>query len=376
MKIAFVYDVAYPWHVGGAEAVTFNEAKGLAAGNEVHFFTMQWPEMKQEFKHEGIIYHARHRVDQSKLYRHGRRSVREALVFSFGLLRMFSYDFDVVISNYFPILDAPFVYLFCKLKGSKYIMEVAEVWDREYWKGYLGSFFGSIASAYSDFALRLADHYICISSATAEKVMAAGIDGSRVTVYCPVIEDEKLSRIRASAHQKKRVVFSGRFIKDKRLDKWIEVVGAASRSVRGLEALIIGDGPEKENLEAIIKERKLGDTIKIMPFYKDKSDFYRVLKDSGALLNMSEREGLSIIVMESVALGVPAILPDYSPIPREIKSMCVVKSEKLLPGTIAQILNSREREEYIKNIDNLKTFSASRIAEVYSKVFEKLGVQG
>ncbi len=374
MKIAFVYDVAYPWHVGGAEAVTFEEARGLAKEHEVHFFTMKWPKMGEEFVHERIIYHARRGINQDRLYRHGRRSIMEAVFFSVGLLRMFRHDFDVVISNYFPILDAPFVYLYCKLKGAKYIMEVDEVWDRNYWESYLGQFLGSIASAYSSFAIKLADHYICISSATADKVAAEGIQRSRITTYCPVINDEELSRIKGG-NPKMRVVFSGRFIREKRLDKWLDVIEKASDSVKGIEALVVGSGPEKEGIEAIVKRRKLGRIVKIVPFYERKEDFYRMLKESALLLNMSEREGLSIICMESVALGVPVVLPTYSPIPEEIKEMCVVRNERAVPSAVIEILKSHDRSRFVRNTKNLRGFSTSRIGEVYAAVFKKLGLQ-
>ena len=87
---------------------------------------------------------------------------------------------------------------------------------------------------------------------------------------------------------------------------------------------------------------------------------------------MSEREGLSIIVLESLALGTPVLLPDYSPIPKEVKEMCIVRDEKNIPDAIVEILNSKDKRKYIKNRDNINTFSVSGINGFYSGLFKKL----
>ena len=78
MRIAFVYDVPYPWHVGGIESMNYNEAEELAKEHEVHFFTTRWEGMTgREFVYNNIHYHAIHKTDQSRIYRHGRRSIRK-----------------------------------------------------------------------------------------------------------------------------------------------------------------------------------------------------------------------------------------------------------------------------------------------------------
>jgi hypothetical protein len=45
MRMAFAYDVPYPWHVGGIEVLNYNEVKELAKRHGVHFFTTKWPGM-------------------------------------------------------------------------------------------------------------------------------------------------------------------------------------------------------------------------------------------------------------------------------------------------------------------------------------------
>ena len=87
---------------------------------------------------------------------------------------------------------------------------------------------------------------------------------------------------------------------------------------------------------------------------------------------MSEREGLSIIVLESLALGTPVLLPTYSPIPDEIKEMCVVKDEINIPYELSQMLKHDDKSKYLRNIDRLDTFSVSHVNKFYLTLFNEL----
>ncbi len=374
MRIAFVSDAVYPWNVGGLETLESTEAKELAKSHEVHFFSLQWPGMpKKDFMHNGIMYHTLHKITTEKFYRHGRRSIREALVFSFGLFRIFFYKFDCIEANEFPILHIPILKLYCMLKDCKLILDVHEVWDRGYWSNYLGGIPGFFANLYASAVLRLADAYITNSSITASGLHSLGVDKDKITVFSPVINDMELSRVRMG-RGRKSVIFSGRLIKEKRLDKWIYVMKAATRLSKGLEGVIIGDGPEKGSIREMIRRSGLK-RIEMRDFYRTeaKLQLYRRIKESSMLLQMSEREGLSIIVLESLALGTPVVLPDYSPIPDEVRSMCVVCGEHEMPKTIARIAKSRDKGSFIRNSGMLGRFSASHTNEFYRKLFKKLG---
>lgn len=378
MKIAFVSDAAYPWNVGGLETLESTEAQELAKGHEVHFFSLQWPGMpKKDFKHNGIMYHTLHKITTEKFYRHGRRSIREALVFSLGLFRIFFYKFDYIEANEFPILHIPLLKLYCMLNNCRLILDVHEVWDKGYWNSYLGAILGFLANLYASAALRLADAYIANSSITASGLHSLGIGKDRIMVFSPVIDDAQLSRVRKTK-ESKSVIFSGRLIKEKRLDKWVHTIKAASRLARGLKGVIIGDGPEKASILEAIKGAGLGHTIEMRDFYRTeaKLQLYRRIKESRMLLQMSEREGLSIIVLESLALGTPVVLPDYSPIPDEVKKMCVVCSERDMPRMVARIANSRDKGSFIRNREMLERFSSSHTNAFYRELFRKLGRGG
>ena len=107
MKIAFISDAVYPWNIGGIETLEGIESRELAKEHEVHFFSFRWPGMKGEFTRDGVIYHTKHNITKEKFYRHSRRSIREAMVFSFDMLRLFRHRFDYIQANEFPVLHIP-----------------------------------------------------------------------------------------------------------------------------------------------------------------------------------------------------------------------------------------------------------------------------
>ncbi len=376
MKIAMVYDVPYPWHVGGIEAMHYNAAVELAKKHEVHFFTTKWPGMSDDFVHKGVHYHATHDTNQEKIYRHGRRSIREAALFNSSIIKLFRYNFDIVITDYFPMLHLPLVKLYCKSRGSKLIIAVAEYWDAEYWKSYLGGASWPVASAFSSSAIKGADAYVTISSATMKKMVDAGINKEKISIFAPVIDKKDFGGLlsKKSKHSK-QVVFSGRMIKEKRIDKWLNALKQADKIGADAKGVIVGSGPEKEALINMSKKIGLDKTVRFMDFYKDKKKFYELLKSSSLLLNMSEREGLSIICIESAALGIPVLLPSYSPIPREVREMCIVKDEKDIPAEIKRVMCSKDISSLVKKRENLKRYLVSETNAFYSRLFKRIGAE-
>ncbi len=292
MKIAFVYDVPYPWHVGGIESMNFNEAQELAKRHEVHYFTKKWPGMpSNEFIKDGIKYHAYGETDQTKIYPNGRRSISEALSFKLSLTNMFAYKFDVVITNQFPVLHLPVVKLYCFINRSKLIMEVAEVWDRKYWESYIGNTKGAPAYEYSRLLTQGADAYVTISSKTTDDLTKFDIPLHKIKTFAPAIDDMLIKKIKKQKRKgTKTIIFSGRLIREKKVDRWIDMFSRAYLKDKSLRGLIIGKGPEKDVLQEKIKDLGLSGKIVIRDFYEDSSEFYKDLYNSALLLHMSERE--------------------------------------------------------------------------------------
>ena len=379
MKIAFISDAVYIGNKGGLEYTEMLEARELAKDkrNEVHFYSMRWPGMEKDFVHERIHYHTLTKTDISKFYRHGRRSIRTSIMFTLSMIKIFPQKFDVIEANMFPILHIPILKAYCKLRGCKLILDVVEVWERKYWSDYLKNrFFGELAYKYAAYFLGSAQAYIANSSVTIDRLKREGINDERIYFFNPNLEMEELDKARKAARRKPRIFFSGRFIKEKRLDLWLRVVKEVHAKLPKTEALLIGDGPEADALRKQIKAQHLEKVVAMRPFYPEESEMWEQLASSSVLLMVSEREGLSAITLKSLALGVPAVLPEKSPIPDEVKSMCVVEKEPRLASKVVEIIKSGKPEKYIKNRDGLKRFSSANVIPFYDGLFTNLFKRG
>ncbi|OJT94523.1 MAG: hypothetical protein JJ59_00130 [Candidatus Micrarchaeum sp. AZ1] len=372
MKMAFVSDVVYPFVKGGVEATEYEEMKTLAKEHEVHVFCMRFSNMKTEFISDGIHYHAKIRADKKSFYVKGIRSSKEAARFALGLREMFKYEFDVVQANAFPLLHLPLVKLYCKLNKAKLMLDIAEVWDKEHWNKYIGNVKGSIAHVYNSNVLKGADFYIANSSVTKEALLKLGINPNKITVFTPFLNMKLISNVKVPK-KSKSVIVAGRLIKEKRLDTFIEVMSNVIKDVPDAKGLIIGNGPEKNTLENMIHAKGLDKKIVMIKPYKEKLELYKAIKSSSVMLQMSEREGLSEIAIESIALGTPVILPDYTPIPKEVRDMCIVADEKEMPRLIAKALNGKGVYKKI-NKRNLKRYDIANINKYYSKIFKDMGI--
>jgi len=102
MNIAYVYDAIYPWIKGGAEKRIYELSKRLVQrGHHIHIFGVKWWDGADVINRDGVILHGV--CKPMELYINGKRSIKEALVFSYKLLpHLLSMKFDIIDCNQFP----------------------------------------------------------------------------------------------------------------------------------------------------------------------------------------------------------------------------------------------------------------------------------
>ncbi len=367
-KIAFITDAVYPWHVGGVEALEYKEMLALSKKHEVYCFCLQFNGMKKRFVKDGIRYICVYGPVKSLYTKSGKRSVSLAMRFGSALLKeLGKYDFDLIYANAFPYFHLSATKRYCKKHETKLVLDVTEVWSLKEWKGYLGMVKGLLGYRYMKSALFGADLYVSVSSSTSNRLIALGIPEHRIRTFAPILNLDKISRYRSKKMRLPRVILAGRFIKEKGFDEWVNAVASAHSISDKINGLIIGDGPEYKRISELINSKDLR-FISITGSVKDQSILYRKIANSAVLLQTSHREGLSIIVLESLALGTPVILPDYTPIPKEVKRMCIVLPLKKIPETIVGIVSSPDKSQFLKNIDRLKDFDEKGILHFFDSV--------
>ncbi|MEM0147416.1 MAG: glycosyltransferase [Candidatus Micrarchaeaceae archaeon] len=366
-KIAFVSDVVYPWVKGGVESLEYTEMQYLSKRHNIYCFTLQYEGMKKDFVINHIHYIGVAKASLNELYeKKGVRSIKLALRFARHLPNaIHNFKFDAIYANAFPYLHLNFLKSYAKNTHTRLVIDVAEVWSRERWISYLGKFKGSMAYIYAKHALFGADSYIVNSSST-KKALLKLFPKAKVEICQPILPD-KMQPLQVAKHldnQINQIIYAGRLIKQKRVLEWIDIVKKAHMLNSTIQGLIIGSGPEEAAIRK--KAQQLG-FIKVLKPFNNKISMYKKLAMSSAFLLMSEREGLSIIILESLALGTPVVLPSYSPVPQEVKQMCIVASKREIPGILAKISVSNKRI-FIKNKQQLSSFFIQKAMEKFENI--------
>ncbi len=139
-----------------------------------------------------------------------------------------------------------------------------------------------------------------------------GVDKQKIFIIYNSPETNKLFEAKRSIGARKsilpensnRIIHVGRLVKWKRVDLLIEAINILRSDFTNIELLIIGDGPEKNNLEQQVKELSLKQNVKFIGavYEPEKMAEYMVSSSIYVLAGMG---GLSI--NEAMAFGKPVI---------------------------------------------------------------------
>jgi glycosyltransferase involved in cell wall biosynthesis len=305
MKIAIVSDAIYPYNKGGKETRIFELSTRLAkAGNDVHIYTMKWWDGGDRKRVEnGVTLHAI--LPKLALYHGERRSILEGILFGVSTLGLLGESFDVVDVDHMPYFPLFFMRVVCLIKRKPLIATWHEVWGREYWREYLGRM-GVIAATMERLSVRLPDQIVAVSPHTAERL------GSILNTRRPVnrvsngIDLNDIAAARPS-RETSDLIYVGRLLGHKNVDLLIRAVALLKPTNPTLTCMIISDGPERKNLEALALGLGLRRNIIFKGFVKTDQEKFQLMKASRVFVLPSTREGFGIVALEAMACGLPVV---------------------------------------------------------------------
>ncbi|MCG3206481.1 MAG: D-inositol-3-phosphate glycosyltransferase [Anaerolineae bacterium] len=308
MKIAFIYDVVYPYVKGGAERRYYELAKRLKGDYEIHLWGMKFwegPDVIQT--EEGVILHGV--CPPMPLYVNGRRSIKQAIYYALRLIRpLLKENYDLIecpSAPFFPIFTCK---LYSLLKRRRLVVVWLEYWG-DYWYEYLGKL-GGIARFIEKIAGKLPDHIIAISDHTRDALIANGINGGNITSIPLGINLAEIEAVAPSPVQSD-LIFVGRLIKEKNVDVLLYVIKELVDNGLNVKCCIVGDGPERVKLERLAQSLALTDRVAFLGFVEKSEDVYALLKSSKVFVFLSTREGFGLVVLEANACGLPVIVAQH-----------------------------------------------------------------
>lgn len=320
LRIGFVYDAVYPWEKGGAQKRIYELATRLAKKHEVHLFGMKYWNGSKCVEKDGITYHGV--CNPYELYTEGRRSITQAIKFATALTKpLLEEDLDILDCQQFPYFPVFTSKIHELLHKSELIVTWYEVWD-DYWYDYLGRK-GICGQVIERSTVRLGNTIVPISDYIKNDLESIG-RSSDVYVVENGVDYYALQEIPA-AETEWDVVYVGRLSEHKRVNQLIEAVDIVSKH-RGddLNVCIIGDGPERQDLERQADELNVGQQINFLGFVEEDEDVIANIKAATVFVLPSIREGFPNTILEANACGVPSIVVNHP----ENGSTAVVQDNK------------------------------------------------
>lgn len=308
MRICFVYDALFPYVSGGAERRNHEFAKRLAERHDVHIVTWQYWPGPATTKQDGITLHGVGRP--MPLYgADGKRTLREALAFALRVLPVLMRQrFDVIDWAAIPFVPLPAVWLAARVTRTRLVVTWHELWGA-HWFEYLPHrrAVARLASMLEKATTRVGSRLIAVSPFTAQRLVAAGVAPERVVVLPNGVDVHRF----AAGRPRRRtwdIVFVGRLIDEKRVDLLLQAVALVKRSRPRVRCVVVGDGPERERLQALAVDLGVAGNVRFTGHVEDGevTDYLRAAK---ALALPSEREGFGIVAIEAQAAGcVPVVV--------------------------------------------------------------------
>ncbi len=184
---------------------------------------------------------------------------------------------------------------------------------------------------------RQADAFVAISHEIERELREAGFEAARIhAVPNGVPVPERPWQRRPDWRKAPRAVFVGRLALEKNLQSLIRAWPTVRRSYPDAGLILAGAGPERPALEALVRSLGLGlgpDQAVELPGAVD--DVTALLRRADLFVLPSIEEGMSIALLEAMALGVPLVA---SSIPGNRRLISDFKHGRLAPADDPQAL--------------------------------------
>jgi glycosyltransferase involved in cell wall biosynthesis len=188
--------------------------------------------------------------------------------------------------------------------GYRLAVDWFEVWSRDYWREYLGKRAGDVGWLVQRLCIRVPQRAFCFSQLYARRLREHGLRGE-ITVLGGAYDGPlEPAPVRAA---EPLVVFAGRHIPEKRVPAIVPAMARLASIRPDLRALILGDGPERGEVQRSIAAHGLTDVIEA-PGFVGTEMVEGAIARALCLLLPSRREGYGLVVVEAASRGTPSVV--------------------------------------------------------------------
>lgn len=313
MRIAIFSDTFFP-QVNGVAAVSYQSAKELSKlGHEVMVVVVSPNEQKEKIKKSGNFKVAFLPSIPAFVY----PGERVALPVGFSVLKEILKFKPDIIHTHTPFAVGWAAVLAKKITGAKLVgthhtfydhylkhVKLDYPWGKKLsWKATVG---------YYNFC----DLVISPSQSLLDGLIGEGLKGNSevlinsvdTDLFRPVKNQIIKEKIKKGFGIKKRsICYMGRLSYEKSIDQTIKAFALMLKKIPELNLMLIGDGPERKNLENLAEELKIKDKV-IFTGFLFGDNLVIALQANDIFISTSKSESFGISTLESMAVGLPMIL--------------------------------------------------------------------
>lgn len=204
-----------------------------------------------------------------------------------------------------------------------------------------------------------------------------GVRGDKIKIVNAFYIDFSVFYPRQSAKEYD-FIFTARLVKNKGLDILIKTAQKIKKVIPEFKFLIIGEGPEKMNLESGIRRYGLEESIILYGWARDSDEVAGLMNKSKVFLMTSYNEGGPRSTIEAMACGVPVISTRVGMMNEVIRDgengfLVGWDAEEVALKAVGLLLDSGLQEKFSKNgIKTVAGFEKSRMIKNYFQTYENL----
>ncbi len=245
-------------------------------------------------------------------------------------------------------------------------------------------------NGYNGPGIRSFDRFIAINSKIYDCFLNKyNMDKNKIDLIYHAIDEQKFDRKffkpesrdvilkKYNLPENKRIfIFIGRLCEQKRPFDFLELVRNCSNGRENPYFLMIGQGELSQDVKEYISKNNLKN-LSYFPFVEDPSEIYYI---ASGLIISSRYEGLPIVMLEALSMGVPILSTDVGDIKlflEKYKSGMIINEIGNIPLLIKSYKDWKDRLYYYQNNAEKSAhiirqfFSSQRIARKYKDTWEK-----
>lgn len=209
-------------------------------------------------------------------------------------------------------------------------------------------------------------------SCDVERIHGVGVDEKR---YFPVDNKTKNSIKEKMGYrlEQKIILCVGELNNNKNQTMAINAMDEIVKKYPDVLLILAGNGPEKENLEKIIEEKKLQKNVKLIGYVTNLQDYQHIADIS---ISCSKREGLPLNIVEAMLSGTP-VVATLNRGHRELIAdgsngfIVDVDDKEALTDKIIELLDNQNTYDSIMKqaLDNAKKYTFKNVKQELEKIY-------